>query len=61
MLTLPAIEFLFYYSRLMELLLYFFIENILVIAVVLAVFYVVMKAFLQFQQNKTTSGRSSQS
>lgn len=61
MLTLAALKYLFSYSRIIEILMYFFVENILLIAVLLAVFYVIMKAFLEFQQNRTTSGRSSQS
>ncbi len=48
MLTLAALKYLFSYSRIIEILMYFFVENILLIAVLLAVFYVIMKAFLEF-------------
>ena len=50
--TFAAITHIFYYSQIKEVLLYFFVENILVIAVMLSIFYFMMKAFLQFQEKK---------
>lgn len=52
MLTLAAIKYLFYYSRIIEILLYFFVENILLIAVLLSVFYFIRQAFLQLHHKK---------
>ena len=52
MLTLTAINNLFYYSGIIDILLYSFVENILIIAVMLSIFYVVMKGYLQLQQKK---------
>ena len=52
MLTLATINNLFYYSGIIDILLYSFVENILLIAVMLSIFYVVMKGYLQLQQKK---------
>lgn len=52
MLTLTTINTLFYYSGIKDILLYSFVENILIIAVMLSIFYVVMKGYLQLQQKK---------
>ena len=50
--TLTTINNLFYYSGIIDILLYSFVENILIIAVMLSIFYVVMKGYLQLQQKK---------
>lgn len=52
MLTLFAIKILFFSYGIIKILLYLFVENILLIAVMLSIFYVVMKAYLQLQQKK---------
>ena len=52
MITLTKINNLFYYSGIIDILLYFFVENILLIAVMLSIFYVVMKGYLQLRQKK---------
>ena len=52
MLVIAAIKNLFYHPETTEILLYFFAGNILPIAVLLSIFYVVSKAYPQLQQKK---------
>lgn len=52
MFALAAIKILFCNYGIVEILLYFFAENILRIAVMLSIFYVVIKAYSQLQQKK---------